>query len=68
MIPEPIEEMRLYASQSPPWWYVQIHRGIPSSPSMCCGMKVTLKPTNISQKFHLPRRSSSIRPNIFGHQ
>ena len=22
MIPEPIVEMRLYASQSPPWWYV----------------------------------------------
>jgi hypothetical protein len=22
VIPEPMDDMRLYASQSPPWWYV----------------------------------------------
>ncbi len=35
---------------------------------MCIGKKVRLKPINISQKCSLPSPSSSIRPNILGHQ
>ena len=45
-----------------------MRRGIPSSPSMCCGKKVMLKPAKISQKATLPSRSSSMRPKNFGHQ
>ena len=35
---------------------------------MCIGKKVRFMPTNISQKLTFPSRSSSLRPNIFGHQ
>src|SRR5207248_5359378 len=63
--PDPIVEIKLYASHSPPWWYVQMRRGMPSSPSMCCGRNVRLKPTKRSQKQSLPSRSSSRRPKIF---
>ena len=35
---------------------------------MCIGPKVTLKPTNVVQKWILPSRSSYIRPVIFGNQ
>ena len=31
-------------------------------------MNVRLNPVNISQNTHLPHRSSSIRPVIFGNQ
>ena len=35
---------------------------------MCMGKNATLNPTNMVQKLILPRRSSSIRPVIFGSQ
>ena len=65
---EPTVDMKLYTSHVPPWEYVYTRRGIPSSPSRCCGKNVTFMPMNISQNVHLPRVSLSRRPNIFGHQ
>ena len=41
---------------------------MPSMPIMCIGPKVALKKTNESQKCTRPRRSSYIRPVIFGNQ
>ena len=41
---------------------------MPCSPMMCMGAKVALKKMNVSQKWILPRRSSNIRPVIFGNQ
>jgi len=35
---------------------------------MCMGKNPTLNPANITQKLHLPKRSPSIRPVIFGSQ
>ena len=35
-----------------------MRRGMPSSPSMCCGKNVRLKPMKTSQKCSFPRRSS----------
>ncbi len=35
---------------------------------MCIGKKPTLKPTNMIQNVHLPRRSLIIRPVNFGNQ
>ena len=35
---------------------------------MCIGPKVRLVPMTISQKFHLPNFSLSMRPKILGHQ
>ncbi len=35
---------------------------------MCIGPNVRLMPITISQKFHLPSLSLSMRPKIFGHQ
>ena len=34
----------------------------------CIGKNVRLKPTNVSQKWSFPSRSSYIRPVIFGNQ
>ena len=45
------------------WW-----RGMPSTPSSYIGMKVMRKPTRMTQKCHLPSRSDSMRPVIFGNQ
>ena len=67
-MPDPIVEVRLYASKSPPRWYVKIRRGMPIRPSMCWGKKVRLKPMNTSQKWAFPSPSSSNLPKIFGHQ
>ena len=35
---------------------------------MCIGPKVRFMPITISQKFHLPSFSESMRPKNFGHQ
>ena len=48
--------------------YSATRRGMPWMPMMCIGPKVRLKKTNVNQKCHLPRRSSYIRPVIFGNQ
>src|SRR5436305_7858940 len=48
--------------------YVQMRRGMPSSPSVCMIRKVPLKPTNTVQKFHSPRVRLSRRPVILGNQ
>ena len=48
--------------------YSATRRGIPWMPMMCMGPKVRLKKMNVIQKCHLPRRSSNIRPVIFGNQ
>ena len=45
-----------------------MRRGWPCRPRMCIGPNVRFMPMIISQKFHLPSRSLSIRPKIFGHQ
>ena len=41
---------------------------MPSVPSQCCTRNVVWKPMKVSQKWTLPSRSSSIRPDIFGNQ
>ena len=41
---------------------------MPSRPSPYIGMKVSRKPTVMTQKCHLPRRSDSMRPVILGNQ
>jgi len=41
---------------------------MPFRPRRYCGMNVTQNPTKRNQKWSLPSRSSSIRPNIFGYQ
>ena len=41
---------------------------MPWTPMMCIGPKVRLKKMNVVQKWILPRRSSYIRPVIFGNQ
>ena len=41
---------------------------MPFTPTRCIGANVALKATNVSQKCSLPRRSSNIRPVIFGNQ
>ena len=48
--------------------YSATRRGMPCMPMMCIGPNVRLKKMNVSQKCHLPRRSSYIRPVIFGNQ
>ena len=48
--------------------YSATRRGIPSIPIRCIGANVRLKKMNVVQKCHLPRRSSNIRPVIFGNQ
>ena len=48
--------------------YSATRRGIPWMPIRCIGAKVRLKKMNVSQKCHLPSRSSNIRPVIFGNQ
>ena len=45
-----------------------MRRGMPSVPSQCMGKKARLKPITPSQKWALPSPSSSILPNILGHQ
>src|SRR4029078_1537119 len=65
---DPMVSMKFRTSQPIPGWYRYVRRGMPMRPTMCIGKKVRLKPMSISQKFHLPRRSSSILPNAFGHQ
>ena len=35
---------------------------------MCIGKNVRLNPMSITQKFHLPSVSLSMRPKTFGHQ
>src|ERR1700730_8293315 len=37
-------------------------------PSQCIGMKMQYTPKKVTQKWILPRRSSRLRPNIFGNQ
>ena len=48
--------------------YRYMRRGWPKSPTMCIGPNVRFTPTTISQKFHLPSVSLSMRPQILGHQ
>jgi hypothetical protein len=45
-----------------------MRRGMPDRPSWCIGKKARLKPMKWIQKWTLPSRSSSWRPNIFGNQ
>jgi len=48
--------------------HTYMRRGWPWRPRMCIGPNVRFMPTNISQKFHEPRRSFSILLKTFGHQ
>ena len=48
--------------------YSAMRRGMPARPSRCIGKNVSWRPTNMSVKWTLPSRSSSIRPSILGNQ
>ena len=48
--------------------YSATRRGIPFSPSQCCGAKQRLNPTKVSRKWNLPRCSFISRPVTFGYQ
>lgn len=41
---------------------------LPCSPLKCCGRKVTLTPTSMTQKCCAPRRSSMLTPSSLGAQ
>ena len=45
-----------------------MRRGMPISPTMCIGMKVSAVPANASQNDSLPARSWYIRPVTLGNQ
>src|ERR1041385_8102084 len=64
----PAEASALIEAQCIPGWYVYTRLGMPSSPRICMGKNVTLKPMSSSQNESFPSLSLYMRPVHFGNQ
>ena len=64
----PTDDTRLRNCMLPISGYDATRRGIPSAPRTCCTRNVRWNPTNVSQKWIVPRRRFIILPVIFGNQ